>query len=84
MSRCVKVATSSPSEELNRAYALYISYTHWRSDKTLDTRDYIFVADSTGIDPTELDECWDDGCYPDGSEIHDPEDDNHPDTREEI
>jgi len=39
----------------------------------LDVKDYQYILDSTGIDPSELDECWDDGCYPDGSEIIEPD-----------
>lgn len=68
MSKCANHATSS----LNRAHALYISYTHWANDWTLDANDYLYVANSTGIDPTELDACWDDDCYPDGDEIMEP------------
>ena len=73
MSKCVSPATSSPNDELSRAHGLYVSYTHWRCDATLDVKDYQYILDSTGIDPSELDECWDDGCYPDGSEIIEPD-----------
>ena len=72
MSKCVSPATSSPNDELSRAHGLYVSYTHWRCDATLDVKDYQYILDSTGWPHENLEFDWDCGCYPDGDEIISP------------
>jgi hypothetical protein len=61
---------------MDRAYALYLSYNRWLHEIPLDCVEFMAVADATGDDPSHLDECWDEGQYPDGEDIIVPEDDD--------
>ena len=61
---------------MNKAYALYLSYNRWLHETPLDALEFMDVAKATGMDPAELDEAWDEGCYPQDGEIFDPADNN--------
>ena len=57
---------------MDRSYALYLSYNRWLHEKVLDALEHMGVAEATGQDPAELDELWEEGCYPEDGEIYDP------------
>jgi len=61
---------------MDKAYALYLSYNRWLHEQPLDCVDHSDVADATGLDPADLDERWNDGCYPQDGEIFDPTDED--------
>jgi len=60
---------------MDKKYALYLSYNRWLHDIQLDTLEYLEVAEATGFDPSEIEEQWLDGCYPQDGQIFDPKND---------
>jgi hypothetical protein len=54
---------------MQKSYALYLSYNRWLHGLVLDVVEYCAVAEATCCDPSDLDERWNEGDYPEGDEI---------------
>jgi hypothetical protein len=57
---------------MEQGYALYLSYNRWLHEKPLRVDQFCAVAEATCHDPSDLEEQWDEGCYPVDGEVYDP------------
>jgi hypothetical protein len=62
-----------------QSYALYLSYNRWLHELPLAVDECIAVSEATTTDPSDLEEQWNEGCYPQDGEIYTPDDDDEDD-----
>jgi hypothetical protein len=57
---------------MQKSYALYLSYNRWLHELPLAVDEICQVSEALGVDPSELEEAWESGCFPQDGEIFDP------------